>query len=72
MIQIGELTIEQKDQLSGQIYSTDSYFNPIQDCNGTWIISIEEIEFCDNPQFQWVKTIPLIDYCEKPSLLPIA
>jgi hypothetical protein len=72
MIQVGELTIEQKDELVGQLYTTDSYFNPIQDCNNTWIISTEEIEFCDNPQFQWVKTLPLIDYCVKPSLLPIS
>jgi hypothetical protein len=71
MIQVGELTIEQKDELSGQTYTTDSYFNPIQDCNGVWIISTQEIEFCDNPQFQWVKTLPLIDYCQKPSLVPI-
>jgi hypothetical protein len=72
MIQVGELTIEQKDQLSGQTYTTDSYFNPIQDCNDVWIISTEEMEFCDNPQFQWIKELPLIEYCVKLTLLPIA
>ena len=69
MEQVAQLTIEQKDQLSGQTYTTDSYFNPIQDCNDIWIISSQEIEFCDNPQFQWVKELPLIDYCKKPELM---
>jgi hypothetical protein len=66
MIQVGKLTLEQKNQLLGQTYTTDSYFNPIQDCNDVWIISTEEIEFCDNSQFLWVKTLSLIDYCLKP------
>ena len=70
MIQVAELTITQKDELVGQLYTTDSYFNPIQDCNDIWIISTEEIEFCDNPQFQWVKTLSLIDFCPKPSPFP--
>jgi hypothetical protein len=69
MEQVGQLTIEQKDQLVGQTYTTDSYFNPIEDCNNIWIISTEEIDFCDNPEFQWVKTLSLIDYCQKPELL---
>lgn len=69
MIQVAELTIQQKDELSGQTYTTDSYFNPIQDCNGNWIISTQEIEFCTNPLFDWVKTLTLIDYCPKPFLL---
>lgn len=66
MIQVGQLTEIQKDELSGQTYTTDSYFYPIQDCNNVWIISIEEIEYCDNPQFLWVKELSLIDYCQKP------
>jgi len=72
MVQVAPLTTLQKDELLGQLYTTDSYFNPIQDCNDIWIISTEEIEFCDNPQFQWVKTLTLIDYCVKPSLFSIA
>lgn len=59
------LTIEQKDQLIGQIYTNDSYFNPIQDCNDDWIISLEEIEYCNNPSFSWVTTLPTIEYCIK-------
>jgi hypothetical protein len=67
MIQVGLLTETQKDSLIGQLYDEDSYFNPIQDDFDNWIISIEEMEFCVNPEFQWVKDLPLIDYKPKPS-----
>ena len=67
MIQVGLLTEIQKDSLVGQLYDEDSYFNPIQDLYDNWIISVEEMEFCVNPEFQWVKDLPLIDYKPKPS-----
>jgi len=67
MIQVGLLTESQKDSLVGQLYDEDSYFNAIQDVNDDWIISIEEMEFCVNPEFQWVKDLPLIEYKPKPS-----
>ena len=67
MTQVGLLTETQKDSLVGQLYDEDSYFNPIQDDFDNWIISVEEIEFCVNPEFQWVKDLPLIDYVPKPS-----
>jgi hypothetical protein len=68
MIQVGLLTETQKDQLVGQLYDSDSYFNPIQDIDNNWIISTEEIEQCVNPDFFWVKDLPLIEY--KPIQLP--
>ena len=67
MIQVGLLTESQKNELVGQLYDEDSYFNPIQDIDDNWIISVEEMEFCVNPEFQWVKTLPLIEYKPKPS-----
>lgn len=67
MTQVGLLTIAEKDSLVGQLYDEDSYFNPIQDINDNWIISVEEMEFCVNPEFIWVKDLPLIDYEPKPS-----
>lgn len=66
MIYVGLLTIVEKDSLIGQLYDEDSYFNPIQDLEDNWIISTEEIEFCVNPEFQWIKTLPLIEYIPKP------
>jgi hypothetical protein len=65
MIQVGLLTIDQYNQIVGQMFDLDSYFNPIQDANDNWIISIEEIEFCTVEQFQWVKQLPLIEYKPK-------
>lgn len=62
MIQVGLLTETQKNELIGQLYNTDSYFNPIQDINNNWIISIEEIEYCSNPLYIWVKNLELISY----------
>jgi len=67
MTQVGLLTETQKDSLVGQLYDEDSYFNPIQDISDQWIISVEEMDFCVNPEFQWVKDLPLIDYKPKPS-----
>jgi hypothetical protein len=62
MIQVGLLTEVQKDELVGQWYDEDSFFNPIQDLNDNWIISVEEIDQCINPSFDWVKELPLITY----------
>jgi hypothetical protein len=67
MIQVGLLTESQKNELLGQLYDDDSYFNPIQDIDNNWIISVEEMEFCVNPEFIWVKDLPLIEYKPKPS-----
>ena len=67
MTQVGLLTETQKDSLVGQLYDEDSYFNPIADLFDQWIISVEEMEFCVNPEFQWVKDLPIIDYKPKPS-----
>ena len=65
---VGLLTLEQKEELIGQWFAPDSYFNPIQDGNepSNWIISIEEINFCINPNFMWVKDIPLIPWVSPP------
>jgi predicted DNA-binding transcriptional regulator len=41
---VGLLTELQKDELVGQLYAPDSYFNPIQDINDNWVISVEEME----------------------------
>jgi hypothetical protein len=56
------LTTDQKDQLQGQQYAENSYFNPIQDANNKWVISVEEIDGCTNEDFDWVKDLQLITY----------
>ena len=67
---VGLLTEQQKDLLVGQLYAPDSYFNPLQDINLNWIISVEEIDQCINPSFDWVKELPLIPYEPKPTPPP--
>jgi hypothetical protein len=64
---VGLLTEIQKVDLVGQWYMDDSYFNPIQDADDKWVISVEEISQCVNPDFMWVKDLPLIPYNPKPS-----
>jgi hypothetical protein len=64
---VGLLTIEQKDQLVGQWYAPDSYFNPVQMITEEWIISTEEMMYCTNEEFMWVKDLDLVEYQPKPS-----
>lgn len=67
---VGLLTVEQKNILLLQEFAPDSYFNPIQDLNDNWIISVEEMVNCVNKDFLWVKDLPLIIYEPKPSPPP--
>jgi len=64
---VGLLTTEQKDSLLLQWYAPDCYFNPIQDLNDNWVISVEEMANCINEEFIWVKDLPLIIYEPKPT-----
>ena len=64
---VGLLTETQKDLLIGQMYEPDSYFNPIQDANDNWVISVEEMAYCTNEEFIWVKDLELIPYEPKPA-----
>jgi len=64
------LTETEKDSLIGQSYAPDSYFNPIQDINDNWVISTQEVDYCVNPDFLWVKDLPLIEYVPKENPFP--
>lgn len=68
-ILVALLTEAQKNELLGQLYASDSYFNPIQDIEYNWIISTEEQEFCIEEEFLWVKNLPLIIY--KPKIVSL-
>lgn len=62
MILVGLLTLIEKEAVEGKLYTTDSYFNPVMDMNGNWIISTQEMDFCTNPDYLWVKDLPLIEW----------
>jgi hypothetical protein len=66
-MKVGKLTIKQKNQIAGQLYADDSYFNPIQDANNKWVISTQEMDECVVEEFMWVKELTLIDYEPKPA-----
>jgi hypothetical protein len=65
MIEVFQLTPEQAEQLRGVQYVADMTFNPIQDANGNWIISGEEVS---TSTIDWVKQLPAIEYIPKESL----
>jgi hypothetical protein len=67
---VGLLTELQKDELVGVYYSADSIYNPIQDIEDNWIISVEEMIYTSNPETLWVKELDLIEYKPKPTPSP--
>lgn len=65
MTVVYQLTEEQAEQLRGVQYISDMTFNPIEDANGNWIISGEEVS---STTIDWVKELPAIEYVPKESL----
>ena len=61
------LTTEQKNLLVGQFFAPASMFNPVQDINGDWFISSQEVNLCINPDFQWVKNLTQMTYIPPPA-----
>lgn len=59
---VHRLTDGQARMLRRMPYTKDMQFNPVQDADGHWFISVEEVAQCDQPQFAWVKTLPLVPY----------
>jgi hypothetical protein len=64
-MKVGLLTLEQKNEIEGKEFAPDSYFNPIQDNNNNWVISIQEMEQATIPPYKWVHQLPLINYQPK-------
>lgn len=57
------LTPTQKDLLVGQEYTPGAIFWPVQDCNGTWLITQEEIDQLTNEEFAWIRELVASEYC---------
>jgi hypothetical protein len=62
---VAKITQKQADELKGKEFVQDNYFNPIEDANGNWIISIEEIENNVNPNFEWLQDLEMIIFVPK-------
>ena len=65
MIYVHQLAEDQVQSLIGVEFISDNYFNPIEDADGNYVISIEEVE---QTSIEWVKSLPLIEY--KPIITP--
>ena len=59
---VGLLTIEQKDEIDGVELQYGWYFNPVEDGNGDWIITTQEMDNNTNRDVMWVKDLPLIEW----------
>ena len=59
MIEVYLLAQEQADSLIGVEFIPDNLFNPIQDIDGNWIITEEEVS---QSTIDWVKELPKIEY----------
>lgn len=63
MENVYKLIEEQKDQLVGQTWDGVQYFNPTQDADGNWFISVEEVNGCTHQGAnEWIHELPLIPY----------
>lgn len=56
------LTKEQFQLIVGQELTNDSFFNPVLDADGDRVISEEEADQCDNPDFKFVKDLPFKEW----------
>ena len=64
-MEVGLLTLAQKDLLVGTMYVPDVFYNPIEDCNDNWVISTQEMALTTDPAFGFIKNLTLITYCQK-------
>lgn len=62
MIMVRLLTTEQRNLLYGKSFNYSSKFNPIQDADGNWIISEEEVEQNIYAKYDWIAQLPVIEY----------
>ena len=65
MSKIAIITEEQRDLLVGKQLQLGWYFNPIQDADDNWVISVEEMDNNQNQEFDWVKELSLTEYKRK-------
>ena len=61
-MKVHKLTETQKNKLIGVEYIPNCTYNPAQDGNELWIITIEEVEQTTDEKFAWVKDLPQIEY----------
>ena len=61
-LMVVKLTDSQAESLIGETWDGETFFNPTTDADNIKFISIEEVNGCNKPEFQWIKNLPLIPY----------
>lgn len=54
-----KITQQQAEELQGVEYIKDNYFNPVQDLNDNWVISLQELTYCP---IEFVSTVELVEF----------
>lgn len=49
-----KLTIAEKDSIQGKEFAPDSYFNCVEDNNGDWVVSFEEMISLEGTEYAWL------------------
>jgi hypothetical protein len=64
------LTQSQYEQIQGKHYTPYQCFNCVQDINDVWFTFFSEQqkeEIVNNPEWNWILTLPEAEYVPKPS-----
>lgn len=61
-LMVVKLTDSQAESLIGQTWDGVTFFNPTIDANGNYFVSQEEVNGCNKPEFQWLKSCELIEH----------
>ena len=65
-----KLKIEQKESLIGVAYDGEQYFNPVQDINGDWFISEDEVFGCTNTDYFWIRRLVYSEFVAPETTAP--
>lgn len=62
------LTVSQKNQVQGQLYSDSQFFNCVQDINGKWFLFLTggDIVNITDTQWDWILQCPTGEYTPPP------
>lgn len=53
------LTIEQKDLIHEKEFAKDSIFNCVEDNDGDWVVSLEEMTNLEGAEYRWLYDLPM-------------
>ena len=59
IMNVAKITEATKAQIENTEYQSDSNFNPVQDKNGNWIVSLIEAQYLQITDFEVIKFEPV-------------